>query len=262
METQNNLVNKEPRKVNVFHLFYTVLICALICIGVIICQKESVCDTAFTNFSFAATITSIVLAVVSIVFSIKSDTGMSDSLGTIKGVEDNIQRQLRQFDNLEKRIIEKIESTNNTMGSTVSNAVADAVSSAFTNAKPSNVNKGETGKYNVGKSSIAGNLILYTFLKAFKANKKTGIDLHSLIPYLSTDYINGFVDAVNSSNDDNHISLELLGDKINIIQLDEVYFNSVELLFANEAQTFSDIDSKTKGQYIKCIYDVNQQFSV
>ena len=67
--TEKSKMNKQ---ISIHHLYYVILIAGLILLFVILLFPYGVSRYAFDNFSFASTITSIVLAVVSIVYSIQS----------------------------------------------------------------------------------------------------------------------------------------------------------------------------------------------
>ena len=61
------------RKVSLWHIVYIVIICLIVNVFLLCIVPGRVNDEAYQNFSFAATIVSIVLAVVSIVYSLNQD---------------------------------------------------------------------------------------------------------------------------------------------------------------------------------------------
>lgn len=100
------------KKVSVWHIIYIVLICTIFCLVVILILPGRICEEAYTNFSFAATITSIVLAVVSIVYSLQSGLSSVGQLNSIKDVEVSIKNELQKFSDIEgaiKKVIDPIE---------------------------------------------------------------------------------------------------------------------------------------------------------
>lgn len=101
--------NKTPksfwtRKVSVWHIIYLFIICLLINIFLLCILPGRINDEAYHNFSFAATITSIVLAVVSIVYSIQSGLSSIGQFNGIKEIESQISNEIKRFSNLESSI--------------------------------------------------------------------------------------------------------------------------------------------------------------
>ena len=100
------------RKVNKLHLIYCLVISLLLIIFIIICwvltSQNVISEYAFENFSFAATIASILLAVVSIVYTIYSGAETSSSIGVLKNAENNISKQIETLQGIESVIKESI----------------------------------------------------------------------------------------------------------------------------------------------------------
>ena len=92
------------RKVSIWHIIYLVIICLIINIFLLCIVPGRINDDAYQNFSFAATITSIVLAVVSIVYSLQSGLSSVGQLNGIKDIEAKIGTELTRFANLETSI--------------------------------------------------------------------------------------------------------------------------------------------------------------
>lgn len=70
---------------------------------------KHVTEEAFQNFSFAATITSIVLAVVSIVYSFYSSGGIATSIGEMKQVEKDLEDEIKDIPDLKKHVSETVD---------------------------------------------------------------------------------------------------------------------------------------------------------
>ena len=100
------------KTVNRLHIVYCIVICLLVVGMVILCwiltSKDAISEHAFDNFAFAATIVSIVLAVVSIIYTIHSGAGVTNSIGILKNVEDNISGQLETLQGVEQVIKDSI----------------------------------------------------------------------------------------------------------------------------------------------------------
>lgn len=92
------------RKVSIWHIIYLFIICLIINVFLLCIVPGRINDDAYQNFSFAATITSIVLAVVSIVYSLQSGLSSVGQLNSIKDIEAKIGAELTRFANLETSI--------------------------------------------------------------------------------------------------------------------------------------------------------------
>lgn len=61
-------------------------------------------DDAYQNFSFAATITSIVLALVSIVYSLQSGLSSVGQLHSVIEIESQISNEIKKFSGIDEKI--------------------------------------------------------------------------------------------------------------------------------------------------------------
>lgn len=95
------------------HIRYILLVCLLICLFVTLIVPKHVTEEAFQNFSFAATITSIVLAVVSIVYSFYSSGGIATSIGEMKQVEQELEEEIKDIPDLKKHVSETVDELKN-----------------------------------------------------------------------------------------------------------------------------------------------------
>ena len=89
---------------SLWHIVYIVLICIIVNIFLICILPGRINEEAYQNFSFAATIVSIVLAVVSIVYSLQSGLSSIGQLNSIKDIEAKIGTELTRFSGLESSI--------------------------------------------------------------------------------------------------------------------------------------------------------------
>lgn len=96
--------SKMNKQISIHHLYYAILIAGLILLFVILIFPYGVSRYAFDNFSFASTITSIVLAVVSIVYSIISGNTSSGQLESVREINSEIKKQLDGFSHIEENI--------------------------------------------------------------------------------------------------------------------------------------------------------------
>lgn len=96
--------NKKDKQVSIHHLYYAIAIACLIILFGILIFPHGVSRYAFDNVSFASTITSIVLAVVSIVYSIISGNASTGQLENVKDINSEIKKQLDGFSHIEENI--------------------------------------------------------------------------------------------------------------------------------------------------------------
>ena len=91
------------------HLTYWAVIFVILTIFLVLCVPGRINDDAFSNFSFASVLVSIVLAVISIVLSISVGQSTTHYNLEIKDVEKEIQDKLRKFDDLDDSIRTSVE---------------------------------------------------------------------------------------------------------------------------------------------------------
>lgn len=91
-------------KVDIWHFIYFIIILGIVLFFSLCLVPGKIEDNAYDNVSFAATITSIVLAVVSILYTLLSGFSSDSSLKEIKEVESRISTELDKFSNIEASI--------------------------------------------------------------------------------------------------------------------------------------------------------------
>ena len=91
------------------HLLYWAIIFVILAIFFVLCVPGRINDDAFSNFSFASVLVSIVLAVISIILSISVGQSATHYNLEIKDVEKEIQDKLRKFDDLDDSIRTSVE---------------------------------------------------------------------------------------------------------------------------------------------------------
>lgn len=168
--------------VNKLHLIYGYTISSLFVLSIIVCWilscKGLVSENAFQNFSFAASIVSIVLAVVSIVYTIYSGAGVSNSIDILKEAEQNIKQQVDALNGLENRIINAVEEGNDGLSSKISEVQNKIEPFVRENLRTVNYSA-QTNKdlINVSFNSVLGNALLYICLRSIETNKSWPIDI-------------------------------------------------------------------------------------
>lgn len=87
------------------HLIYLIILFAVVLGFMIVCFcKGQISDVAFQNVSFAATVSSIILAVISIVLSMNAANTTSNNLGSLSEVERKLSDSLFRLDNISKAL--------------------------------------------------------------------------------------------------------------------------------------------------------------
>lgn len=103
------------KKVSVWHVIYLILISVIVNVFLLTICPGRVSAAAMDNISFASTIVSIVLALVSIVYSLQSGYSSYNQLDSIKSIEGNIQNELRKFQDLRDTISDAISPIQSTV---------------------------------------------------------------------------------------------------------------------------------------------------
>ena len=113
---------KEERNTSIFsmkisasHILYWLLITIIINIFLFCVCPGRVSDEAMDNISFASAIVSIVLALVSIVYSMQSGFSSSSQMEGVREIEGNIQKELGKFEDLRQTISQSLDPINITV---------------------------------------------------------------------------------------------------------------------------------------------------
>lgn len=165
--------------VNRLHLIYVIIIALCIITCIIICQEYAVCETAFANFSFAATITSIVLAVVSIVYSIMSGIFSNNQMSGIREIETRIGSELNNFRSLDEKIRKSVDDILKPIRDQMNDLHKDQVGmrqsiDTLINTKSSGSQDTGTGnpqKFSFKNNSQWGNVLIYACSLSFNKKK-------------------------------------------------------------------------------------------
>jgi len=92
------------------HLLYWAIIFILLSVFLILCVPGRINEEAFSNFSFASVLVSIVLAVISIVLSLSVGQATTHYNLEIKDIEKEVSEKLKKFDDLDSSIRLAVES--------------------------------------------------------------------------------------------------------------------------------------------------------
>jgi len=167
--------------INKLHLIYCLIIAGLILIAVIICwiisANSEISSAALQNFTFAATIASIVLAVVSITYSIYSGAGMSGSVSVMQSAEEEIRKQVSALQNIDARIITAVKDGNLSLAEKV-DSVAEQIQPILTASfQASSSRNDDANLFDIEHTSLLGMLIIYMCLKWKESDKSWPLDI-------------------------------------------------------------------------------------
>ena len=95
---------KSTKKVSIMHVVYGFIILALLAVFLILLAPGHVSEFAFSNFSFAATLISIVLAVVSIIYSLQSGLSNNSYKAKMVEIQDSISKRMNELQEIEKSL--------------------------------------------------------------------------------------------------------------------------------------------------------------
>ena len=173
------------KQVDRLHLVYGYVICCILVIAILVCWILSYTDqisrTAYDNFAFASSIVSIVLAVVSIVHSIYSNSGVVNSVGVLKETEESIRQQVEALKGIEMEIISKVEEGDRGITDQIScvQKRVDAMILMQSNDNVASVSNEESSKKTISlnSNSLLGNLCIYICLRSAETGKAWGIDM-------------------------------------------------------------------------------------
>ncbi len=204
---------EKERYITRLHLVYGFIILAILGVFLLLVAPGKVNENAFDNFCFAATIVSIVLAVVSIVYSFRTKNNASDNMAGIREIERGIDDKLCKFDELEKHIIEEFSNLQsrgiNPLQKDVSSLHDDQVGiregleqlkavmkQQVVPKESKGVEKDQGNNEGIKGNSFLGNLLLYMALQSFKKNKVIDLSEINSKLALQRDYLYGYLLAL------------------------------------------------------------------
>ena len=236
--------NMERKVVDKLHLVYTIIIFVIVLLAIWLASPYIVCKEVLTKFEFAATITSIVLALVSIVYSMNSGQGISENLGSMRNASEKIgnvgdkletlqtslQTEILHLSSLEQKmqaLHDKTDKTNEMIVELGQN-------------KDIPTSDGVEGKFDFSSSSITGLIIIY----ACSLAKKTGKAYPAILvgnPY----YVHGYITALEISASKHFRAMGMPDMTIHVSVFDNAYFG----MATNPDYILQQIQSK--GRYAK-----------
>lgn len=193
------------KTINSLHLIYIIIIFVIILLALWFVCPYVVCEDTLTKFEFAATITSIVLAVVSIMYSMYSGQGVSQNLGAMRDATATISTVGQDMQHIKENLNNDIESLGR-LESEMKNAQSGIIQilqeTKNLNQKmtppeqnssiPSN-NIDGSGSFVFSKTSIIGKCIIYACMLSKEKNKPFPAALLG-----NPSYVHGYVTALET----------------------------------------------------------------
>ena len=181
------------RRISLWHFVYFSLMCIMFTVMVLLIMPGRVSDDAYQNFSFAATITSIVLAVVSIIYSLQSGLSSVGQLNAISDIEGKISQEIKKFSDIDDKIRDALSPIASQVGDI--KQTQDNLHSEFLKISKLEISQGDSSN---GK--IEGPVILYVVLYAAAKSRETGMDMpyHKFAEYVGwqSRYCEGLLDGI------------------------------------------------------------------
>lgn len=190
----NEELLKKDKKILKLHLIYWAVIFALLSVFLLCIAPGKVNESAFENFSFTSSIVSIVLAVVSIVFSFKTKSTTSDNIAGIREIERSIDSKLQKFDSLKTEIVEEVKGITRPIEDDVNSIrqgqveTSNKMQELFEKMAQRSAGTNETNGQLLSSASFFGNVMMYVLCKAKQSGKvidmnKMGLDFNDNYDY-------------------------------------------------------------------------------
>lgn len=182
------------KKILKLHLIYWAIIFVILSVFLLLIAPGCVNQKAFENFSFASALISIVLAVVSIVYSFRTKSNASENIAGIREIERSIDAKLQKFDSLKTEIVEEVKGITRPIGDEVSCIRQGQVEAnnqmkeMFEQMSQKNTETDEMGGRLLNSTSFLGNVMMYMLCKSKQTGKeidfgKMGLDFNDNYDY-------------------------------------------------------------------------------
>ena len=192
------------KKVVRLHLIYWAIIFISLAVFLLLIAPGSVNPKAFENFSFASTLVSIVLAVVSIVYSFRTKSNASENIAGIREIERNIETKLERFDSLKVEIVEEVRGITRPIEDEVSN-IRQGQKETYSQMREmlermtqKDVSPEDSDGRLLSSSSFYGNVIMYILCKASQSRKEINLEKMGLDFNDNYEYFWGFWIALSA----------------------------------------------------------------
>lgn len=221
------------KKIVRLHLVYWAIIFIFLAIFLLLIAPGRVNRHAFENFSFASTLVSIVLAVVSIVYSFRTKSNASENIAGIREIERNIDSKLQKFDSLKNEIVEEVKGITRPIEDDVSSIrqgqveASNQMKEMFDKMAQNSAKPTDTDGKLLSSASFYGNVMMYILCKSKQSGKaidlaKMGLDFND-----NYEYYWGFLIALTALKG-RPFDYEDKGHIITVTQYDETQLGDIE----------------------------------
>ncbi len=268
MEEQVNKKSFWSRKISMWHFVYVILFCIMFSIVTLVLIPGRVNDDAYQNFSFAATITSIVLALVSIVYSLQSGLSSVGQLHSVIEIESQISNEIKKFSGIDEKIRSALVPISSQVGNiqktqdTIRQAQDDLHNELV------KISSLEIPKDGGGNTTLEGPAILYILLYAAALSKEKNMDLpyHLFAKYVGVQskYCEGVLDGMAVLHPDNiKIEQGSRPTRKKVAIFDEKSLGTIEIL-KNKASSLPNekLSKNLLAELDKYYSDTNNQLPV
>ena len=108
-----------------WHIIYGAIILAILAIFLLLIAPGRINESAFSHFSFASTLISIVLAVVSIVYSLQSGLSNNSYKSRMDEIQNSIQERMKNLQEVEISLKNLVEEHKNNLNGNAKNGKND-----------------------------------------------------------------------------------------------------------------------------------------
>ena len=168
------------KKFGVVHLFWVMVILGLCCIALLVYSPDA--DKVNSFISFAATITSLFLAIIAIFYSMVANSDLTASLGKASQGAENISRLADRVSQVTERLDEKSESLEQRLAlvpTAIDTLRFEIVQRIDAFAQPGGNDSSTTTEHGKIQGTVAGALGLYALAKAHQLGTNVNLRLAS-----------------------------------------------------------------------------------
>ncbi len=251
------------------HIIYWAIIYAMLAIFLLLIAPGRVNENALENFSFASSLISIVLAVVSIVYSFQSGKNASDSIISLSQIEDNINSKVSSLeslrDDLKKCFMESLSPISEGVSSLreaqtdVSKKIDQwSIKKAdYDDNHNTSENTAQVNSFNISSSSLLGNIALYA--AALSYNKTKAINPSIFNEIKCDDYMYGFLVALSCTFPD---KISFNGSPLDSVieKFDYTFFGDIESIREKILSRSTEIEEVPKAiKRIESFFNVEKE---
>lgn len=223
------------KKISIWHVIYLILLTVVVNVFLLAICPGRVSEAAMDNISFASAIVSIVLALVSIVYSLQSGFSSSSQLDSIKNIEGNIHAELKNFQKLRDTIFEMINPIESVVGNLQKSTgdIQKAQDSINKNVDGLNKTVSLTVLDSKGENKEKNITLTHTMVVSLYAairSKETGMDLpfHVFANFIGgrSYYVEGMLEILNALGDGITMTVGSSSTRKKIIDFDQNKFGT------------------------------------